>query len=61
VPALFYMVVGTMVEWIPALRLEDVDWILTMFFPIVLCNAFQVLRLHHLTQSNSVGGEQLAN
>ncbi|WP_133582090.1 KinB-signaling pathway activation protein [Aureibacillus halotolerans] len=47
-PALFLMVVVTMVEWFPALRENQTDWLFLMVFPLFLCNAWQLLILHRL-------------
>ncbi|HDR7664729.1 KINB signaling pathway activation protein [Bacillus wiedmannii] len=48
VPALFFMVVVTILEWVPALRINDTDWLYLMVIPLLLCNAYQLLILHRL-------------
>lgn len=48
IPALFFMVVVTIVEWIPALRVNDHDWLYLMAVPLFICNAYQLLILHRL-------------
>ena len=48
VPALFFMVVVTILEWVPALRINDTDWLYLMVIPLLLCNAYQLLVLHRL-------------
>ena len=52
VPALFFMVVITIVEWFPALRANEPDWLLLMIFPLLICNAWQLLLLHRLTNKS---------
>lgn len=49
VPALFFMVVVTVIEWFPVLRINDRDWLYLMLIPLLLCNAYQLLILHKLT------------
>lgn len=49
IPALFFMVVVTVIEWFPALRINDKDWLYLMLFPLLVCNAYQLLILHKLT------------
>ncbi|MCY8956407.1 KinB signaling pathway activation protein KbaA [Bacillus cereus] len=53
VPALFFMVVVTILEWVPALRINDTDWLYLMVIPLLLCNAYQLLVLHHLIGKTS--------
>ncbi|MEK7018573.1 KinB signaling pathway activation protein KbaA [Bacillus sp. FSL R9-9410] len=53
VPALFFMVVVTILEWVPALRINDTDWLYLMVIPLLLCNAYQVLVLHRLIGQKS--------
>lgn len=48
VPALFFMVVVTTVEWVPALRAEGSDYVWLMIIPLFACNAYQLLLLHRL-------------
>ncbi|WP_431801965.1 KinB-signaling pathway activation protein [Halobacillus andaensis] len=49
IPALFFMVVVTTVEWVPALRAASADYVWLMIIPLVVCNAYQLLLLHRLT------------
>ncbi|RAK16781.1 KinB signaling pathway activation protein [Anoxybacillus vitaminiphilus] len=49
VPALFFMVVVTVIEWFPVLRINEKDWLYLMLFPLLVCNAYQLLILHKLT------------
>lgn len=51
VPALFFMVVVTVIEWFPVLRINDRDWLYLMLIPLLVCNAYQLLILHKLTGS----------
>ncbi|MDP7993143.1 KinB signaling pathway activation protein KbaA [Bacillus sp. MHSD_36] len=53
VPALFFMVVVTILEWVPALRINDTDWLYLMVIPLLLCNAYQLLILHRLIGKTS--------
>jgi len=53
VPALFFMVVVTILEWVPALRINDTDWLYLMVIPLLLCNAYQLLVLHRLIGKTS--------
>lgn len=50
VPALFFMVVVSILEWFPALRANESDWLLLMIFPLLICNTWQLLTLHKLTK-----------
>ncbi|UOR10573.1 KinB-signaling pathway activation protein [Halobacillus amylolyticus] len=52
VPALFFMVVVTTVEWVPALRAGGSDYVWLMIIPLIACNAYQLLLLHRITSSN---------
>lgn len=45
IPTLFFMVVVTILEWIPVLRVNEKSWVYLMIFPLVLCNAYQILML----------------
>lgn len=45
VPSLFFMVVITILEWFPALRLNDIVWLHLMIYPLIACNAYQLLML----------------
>ncbi|RFU61449.1 KinB-signaling pathway activation protein [Peribacillus glennii] len=48
IPALFFMVVVTTVEWVPVLRVNNESWMLFMLFPLLACNAYQLLILNKL-------------
>jgi KinB signaling pathway activation protein len=50
VPALFFMVVATTLEWVPILRVNEQSWVYLMIFPLLVCNAYQLLMLPRLNQ-----------
>lgn len=52
VPALFFMVVLTSIEWVPGLRTGEVDYATLMIITLLACNTYQLLKLHHLTGSS---------
>ncbi|AGT30588.2 KinB-signaling pathway activation protein [Geobacillus genomosp. 3] len=49
IPSLFFMVVVTVVEWFPVLRINDQDWLYLMLITLLVCNSYQLLILHKLT------------
>lgn len=51
VPALFFMVVITSIEWVPGLRASGSDYAWLMIVPLILCNGYQMLLLHRLTNA----------
>ncbi|WP_026561260.1 KinB-signaling pathway activation protein [Bacillus sp. J37] len=51
VPALFFMIVVTVIEWFPALRVNQEDWLLLMLIPLQVCNAYQLIMLPRFTQT----------
>lgn len=48
IPALFFIVVVTTIEWLPALRVNDPKWLWVYFTPIIVANTWQLLVLHRL-------------
>ncbi|PMC34114.1 KinB-signaling pathway activation protein [Bacillus sp. UMB0899] len=50
VPALFFMTVVTVIEWFPALRVNQEDWLLLMLIPLQICNAYQLIMLPRFIQ-----------
>jgi len=48
IPALFFMIVVTLVEWVPVLRVNEHSWLYLMMFALIACNAYQLLILHKL-------------
>jgi len=52
VPAMFFMVVVTILEWVPVLRINEESWIHLMLYPLLICNAYQLMVLpKYLEQS----------
>ncbi|MFO1441958.1 KinB-signaling pathway activation protein [Bacillus sp. Bva_UNVM-123] len=52
IPAIFFMVVVTTIEWMPALRVNEESWLYLMIYPLVICNAYQLLILQKLNVSS---------
>lgn len=52
IPTLFFMYVVTVLEAIPALRLDGVSSSLYMMVPLLASNAWQILRLHIVLEKN---------
>ncbi|HHW38698.1 MAG TPA: KinB-signaling pathway activation protein [Bacillales bacterium] len=52
IPALFFISAITIIEWVPALRANERDWLLLMIFPLVICNTWQLFILHKLNQKS---------
>jgi KinB signaling pathway activation protein len=52
IPALFFMVVITVLEWVPVLRVNEESWLYLMLFPLLACNAYQILILHKLNEKS---------
>ncbi|MCM3728625.1 KinB-signaling pathway activation protein [Neobacillus cucumis] len=48
IPALFFMIVATLVEWVPVLRENEKNWFYLMMVSLLACNAYQILVLHKL-------------
>jgi KinB signaling pathway activation protein len=48
IPALFVMIVVTLVEWVPAIKVNERSWLYLMMFALMVCNAYQLLILHKL-------------
>ncbi|MBP0727105.1 KinB-signaling pathway activation protein [Bacillus sp. RG28] len=51
VPALFFMTVITIVEWIPALRINQQLEMFYMVTTLLVCNSYQLLTLHKTLKS----------
>ncbi|MBM7716188.1 KinB-signaling pathway activation protein [Siminovitchia sp. FSL H7-0308] len=45
VSALFFMIVITIMEWLPVLRTNEENWLYLMIFTLIPCNAYQLLIL----------------
>ncbi|MFE8703886.1 KinB-signaling pathway activation protein [Cytobacillus sp. FJAT-54145] len=52
IPALFFMIVVTVIEWVPVLRVNEEGWLYLMLFPLLVCNAYQLLILHKLNEKS---------
>ncbi|MDP4086749.1 MAG: KinB-signaling pathway activation protein [Bacillota bacterium] len=62
IPALFFMVVVTSVEWVPALRTNSNNWMFyLMFFGLLSCNVYQILILHKLNARSEQEREKIIN
>ncbi|WP_152657649.1 KinB-signaling pathway activation protein [Oceanobacillus sp. CFH 90083] len=48
IPALFFMIVFTTVEWVPGLMVDGTDYAWLMVIPLLVCNTYQILTLHRL-------------
>lgn len=48
IPALFFMTIATLVEWVPALKSNSENWLLLMLVALLACNTYQLLILHKL-------------
>jgi KinB signaling pathway activation protein len=58
IPALFVMTVVTLVEWVPAIKVNDNSWFYLMMFGLMACNAYQTLVLHKLNEQSRVEREK---
>ena len=52
IPALFFMVVATILEWTPVLRGNDESWLYFMLIPLLACNAYQLLMLNKFIEQS---------
>jgi KinB signaling pathway activation protein len=52
IPALFFMIVVTVIEWFPVLRVNEQSWVYLMLFALLACNAYQILILHKLNMQS---------
>ncbi|WP_043931524.1 KinB-signaling pathway activation protein [Bacillus sp. EB01] len=59
IPALFFIVVATILEWVPVLRVNEKSWFFLMLFPLLACNAYQLLVLHKLNQKSQEDRKRL--
>lgn len=53
VPTLFFMFVVTAMEWIPALKQNNLHATLSMLVPLLFCNVWQVMQLHRVLKPQS--------
>ncbi|MBG9446559.1 KinB-signaling pathway activation protein [Cytobacillus firmus] len=52
IPAVFFMVVVTAIEWVPVLRVNEESWLYLMLIPLLVCNTYQLLILHKLNEDS---------
>ena len=52
IPALFFMVVATILEWTPVLRGNDESWLYFMLIPLLACNTYQLLMLNKFIEQS---------
>ncbi|MDG5788074.1 KinB-signaling pathway activation protein [Evansella sp. AB-P1] len=52
IPTVFFMVVVTSIEWIPALRENELTFLISSIVPLLVANTWQILVLHHLNQKD---------
>lgn len=53
IPAVFFMIVVTVIEWMPVLRVNEDSWLYLMLFPLLICNAYQLIIIHKLNQKSA--------
>lgn len=58
IPAVFFMVVVTTLEWVPVLRVNEESWVYLMLISLLICNAYQLLILHKLNEKSSLEKQQ---
>jgi len=52
IPALFFMIVISVIEWLPVLMVNEKSWVYLMAFPLLVCNAYQLLMLPKLNEKS---------
>ncbi|WP_047153253.1 KinB-signaling pathway activation protein [Aneurinibacillus tyrosinisolvens] len=52
IPTVFFMFVVTILEWMPALRNNNLKSMVLMLIPLLLCNTWQIMQLHRLLKAN---------
>lgn len=60
IPAVFFMVVVTSIEWVPVLRVNEESWLYLMLFPLLACNTYQLLILHKLNEDSQKQRSKIA-
>lgn len=53
IPTVFVIFVVTVIEWIPALRENNISGMIYMLIPLLVCNTWQVMQLHRLTNNEA--------
>jgi KinB signaling pathway activation protein len=61
IPALFFMIVVTVIEWFPVLRVNEHSWVYLMLFSLLACNAYQLLILHKLNMQSHQVRQRIEN
>jgi KinB signaling pathway activation protein len=51
IPTLFFMVVVTILEAVPALKLNNTASSIFMLTPLIACNSYQILNLHKISEN----------
>lgn len=52
IPTVFVMFVVTIIEWLPALKQNNLSGMFYMLIPLLLCNTWQVMQLHRLIKKS---------
>lgn len=58
VPALFFMTVFTVLQWVPVLVENNQGWLYFMLWPLLVCNSYQLLSLHKINERSAKEIEQ---
>ncbi len=53
IPTVFVLFVVTIIEWLPALKQNNLSGMFYMLIPLLLCNTWQIMQLHRLTKKSS--------
>lgn len=59
IPAMFFMIVVTTIEWMPVLRVNEQGWVWLMVFPLLICNAYQMLILPKLNEQSQLQRQRI--
>ncbi len=54
IPTVFVIFVVTVIEWIPALKQNNLTGMFYMLIPLLICNTWQIMLLHRLTKTSPV-------
>lgn len=52
IPTVFLLFAVTIIEWLPALKENNLSGMIYMLIPLLLCNTWQVMQLHKLTKKS---------
>lgn len=53
IPSIFFMIVISLIEWIPAIQAENNEsWLNFMLIPLVICNGYQLFMLTYLQKQS---------